>query len=206
MLQALSGVDFMGRWMPECHGSYEMYNKEFYWSDAYNLFKKPYHGGDDWETIRSTNLKKRFSGKVLIPVNGYNSERNGDLNATGQFDTAFGWYKPCGDLFDGMQMQYQEGNSLCFDCDGNLICFDSSELLGTDAGFFIDKRKLCEFLQDQGCSLIWTSLQEKAIHSSSWVTEGLPPHRLHLSGVYRLSSGCIQKVSEACTEQAVYYH
>lgn len=203
--QALNGVDFMGRWMPECHSRYEMYNKEFYWSDAYNFFRNPYYGGDDWESIDYENLKAHFSDKVLIPVIRYDSERNGDLNAADRFDNAFGWYKPCGALFNGMKMQYRDGNSLCFDSDGNLICFDSSELFGTDAGLFIEKKRLGDFLQTLGYSLIWTSLQEKEIISSSMRNEGLPLKRIHLSEVYWLNHGQIQKVSETSTEEPLYY-
>lgn len=203
--KSLNGVDFMGRWMPECHGSYEMYNKEFYWSDAYNFFRNPYYGGDGWESIGHLNLKARFSDKVLIPVIRYDSERNGDLNAIDQFNNSFGWYKPCGALFNGIKMQYQDGNSLFFDSDGNLICFDSSELFGTDAGLFIEKNRLCDFLQTLGYSLIWTSLQEKEIIGSSTHNEGLPSKRIHLSEVYRLNHGQIQKVSETSTEEPLYY-
>lgn len=48
LLESLHGRDFMGRWMPECCEDSVLFNKEFYWSDAYHFFKHPYYGNSEW--------------------------------------------------------------------------------------------------------------------------------------------------------------
>src|SRR5690554_6369777 len=42
---------YMGRWMPECSERYELYNREYYWSEAYPFFQTDYYSGADWTSI-----------------------------------------------------------------------------------------------------------------------------------------------------------
>lgn len=43
------------------------------------------------------------------------------------------------------------------------MCFESSELLNEDIGFFIKKESLLQFLKENGYSIFWTMLAEKRI-------------------------------------------
>jgi hypothetical protein len=205
LVKSLDGVDFMGRWMPEAHSNSAIFNKEYYWSDAYEFFKKQYYGEDAWSLINSHHLKSDFLGKVLIPVKCFYSERNGDLNVAGEYNS-LSWYKPCGEIFQKLKLQYRgDSNSLLFDSEGNLICFDSSELLGQDIGFFIAKDKFIEFLEDSNYSLIWTSLQEKRVLKPMDGHQfDLPPKAIHLSAVYAMKQGKIFKSSETLFEDKLY--
>ena len=94
LLECLNGHDFMGRWMPEASEDSEIYNKEFYWSDAYKFSKNPYCGNSEWVSLNPFRHEISFSEKILIPVRLYFSERKGDTIVKGDGDR-LSWFKIC---------------------------------------------------------------------------------------------------------------
>lgn len=199
LLQALNGADFMGRWMPEQQSSYKMYNKEFYWSDADAFFQDPYYGNAVWTRIESGALS--FREEIMIPVRHYSSERRGDLNLLGSEAAALDWYKPCEEIFSKLHLRYLRGSNCQFtDASGELVCFDSHEVLGDESGFYIRQDKLLEFLRECGYSLVWTSLCEKRILSPMNGRWDLPSKTLRMSSVYYLKDGEITQTSRVITK------
>lgn len=202
-LQALKGADFMGRWMPEQQEIYKMYNKEFYWSDANNFFKNSYYGNTDWTTIDRDEVS--FREKILIPVRQYYSERRGDLNVFGSEITALNWYKPCEEIFAKLSLQYLRGSNCQFvDASGELVCFDSREVLGDESGFYIRQDRLLSFLREYGYSLVWTSLCEKQILNLLGNQWDLPPKAIHMSSVYYLNGEELEQTSQVITEEKLF--
>lgn len=206
LICALSGVDFMGRWMPEAQSNSAMYNKEYYWSDAHTFFNNPYYCGLEWVNIDSDRLNYVFPGKVLIPVKQYYSERKGDLNCLNSEIASIYWHKPCEEIYTKLQLKYLKGSNSAFvDGAGELVCFDGSELIGNDTGFYIRYDKLLEFLKSSSYTLVWTSLCEKRILTPSFGKWDLPPKAIHMSSVYYLKDGKITKASETLFEDRLYY-
>ncbi len=204
LLQALRDADFMERWMPELQNNSEMYNKEYYWSDANTFFKSSYYGNADWTTINDSALL--FREKILIPVREYYSERRGDLNIYGPETFSLSWYKPCEEIYTKLGLQYAKGSNCKFvDSSGELICFDSSETLGDGSGFYIRQDKLSEFLDMCGYSLIWTSLCEKRILSPKGRKWDLPPKAIHMSSVYYFKDGKLVKTSVKLIEDTLFF-
>lgn len=159
-VEALLGKDFMGRWMAEPHENYHLYNKEYYWSEGFKFFQNPYYGGDEWVDISSYNDK--ISGalpKVLLPTFQYLSERTSDSFG----ENRPSWYKPCSELYEFLDLRYGEKNSILYDKNGRIICFDSIEVLNENIGFFIDQEMFNDFLKRNGYSTFWTLLAEKRI-------------------------------------------
>lgn len=202
-LQALATVDLMQCRMPELHSNSTIYNKEYFWSDADSFFKNPYYGYVDWETI--DDALPLFHEKVLIPVRQYFSERRGDINSWGTEATSLYWYKPCEELCSKLQLQYAtNSNSLFVDDTGNPICFDSSELLHEESGFYIRQDKLSEFLDACGYTMVWTSLGEKRVLRSMFRKWKLPPKAIHRCSVYCLRDNKLVRVSETIWEDKLY--
>ena len=202
----ISGVDFMGRWMPEAQSNSAMYNKEYYWSDAHTFFNNPYYCGLEWVNIDSDRLNCVFPEKVLIPVKQYYSERKGELNNLNSEIASIYWHKPCEEIYTKLQLKYLKGSNSAFvDSAGELVCFDSSELIGNDTGFYIRYDKLLEFLESSSYTLVWTSLCEKRILTPSFGRWDLPPKAIHMSSVYYLKDGKITKASETLFEDRLYY-
>ena len=206
LICALSGVDFMGRWMPEAQSNSAMYNKEYYWSDAHTFFNNPYYCGLEWVNIDSDRLNYVFPGKVLIPVKQYYSERKGALNCLNSEIASIYWHKPCEEIYTKLQFKYLKGSNSAFvDGTGELVCFDGSELIGNDTGFYIRYDKLLEFLKSSSYTLVWTSLCEKRILTPPFGRWDLPPKAIHMSSVYYLKDGKITKASETLFEDRLYY-
>ena len=206
LICALSGVDFMGRWMPEDQSNSTMYNKEYYWSDAYAFFNNPYYCGLEWVDIDSDHLNCAFQEKILIPVRQYYSERKGELNNLNSDRASIYWHKPCKELYTKLQLKYLKGSNSAFtDSDGELVCFDGLELIGNDTGFYIRYDKLLEFLESSSYTLVWTSLCEKRILSPIFRKWELPPKAIHMSSVYYLKDGKIIKANETLFEDKLYY-
>lgn len=197
LLASLTDVDFMGRWMPESPSNYSLYNREDYWSTGYAFFQCPYYGGCEWTMINSHALDTPFNHKILLPSIRYVSERDGDLVGVSSHNSALTWYKPCREIVQSLHLQYEDGsNSVFTDSDGNLVCFDSTELLEKDTGLFIREDKLIEFLEKNDYAIIWTSLCEKEILTSDFSKADTLNKRLHLSSVYTLQNHSI--VEHSC--------
>lgn len=177
----LNKKDFMGRWLSEPNEENSIYNREYYWSEAHDFFENPYYCGNTWCNISEHRNIEGLEEKVLLPTCIYFSENKGDLLEN---NNSYVWYKPCKDLFYKLNMEYGEENSILYNKEGEMICFDSQELLGEDIGFFIDKKTFLQYLNENGYSVFWTILAEKRIlgnrHS---LYKG--NKRYHISGVYR---------------------
>lgn len=159
-VKALENKDFMGRWLSEPNDNYYLYNKEYYWSEAYEFYHNPYYCGEDWVNLNDRGNLNVNNLLALIPSCRYVSERDGDsLDTTNSLT----WYKPCDELFSGLSMKYGSDNSTLYGADGKIICFDSNELLNEDVGLFIDKEKLKNFLELNEYKIVWTLLAEKRI-------------------------------------------
>ncbi|MBU3183253.1 SIR2 family NAD-dependent protein deacylase [Clostridium estertheticum] len=156
----LRDKDFMGRGLSEPSENYYLFNKEYYWSDAYHFYKDPYYCGDDWTGIDKYGNGDEKYIPVLIPTSKYITERKGDTVGEGNSNT---WYKPCMDLFESLDMKYGKDNSTLYNFEGDIICFDSSELLNEDIGFFINQESFCKYLEDHNYKVFWTILEEKRI-------------------------------------------
>lgn len=203
LLQALKDVDFMGRRMPKLQSNFEMYNKEYYWSDANTFYKSPDYGNTGWIAIDEDFFS--FQEKIMIPVREYYSERRGELNVWGSEMPALRWYKPCEEIYTKLRLKYMTGSNCQFvDSSGALICFDSSETFGDEVGFYIRQDKLSEFLDMCGYSLIWTSLREKRVLHPMGGKWDLPPKAIHMSSVYYFKDGELIKASEAFIEDTLF--
>ena len=194
LLTCLDGHDFMGRWMPEEGCDSDMYNKEYYWSDAYHFFRNPYYGNSEWVSFDEFRHDISFSEKILLPVRVYYSERKGDT-ITSKDNAPLSWYKISGDIFTFLNLEYGKDDRSClYDVQGNLVCFDSAELFGENLGYFIDQEQLSKYLNENELTLIWTSLSEKRIICSDHRASGIPPKAIHYSAVYRFNKGNIEQV------------
>lgn len=180
IMENLKNKDFMGRSASEPNDNYSLYNKEYYWSDAYRFFNNSYYCGDDIRDFHEFSDEDNENFKVLLPCCKYVTERKGDEVTENNLSS---WYKPCMKLFIDLNIQYGKGNSILYDSDGNIIGFDSSELLEEDIGFCINKNIFLRYLKEHNYSVFWTILSEKRIITERyWDNEKYK--QPHISGVY----------------------
>lgn len=179
----LKDADFMGRYLSEPNENYSLYNKEYYWSSGYQFFQTPYYGGEELTSLDKYGEKYTELPNVLVPTVKYLTEREGDLLYK---DSHSMWYKPCLELFEGLEMQYGKENSVLYGKNAEILCFDSIELLKEDIGFFISQEEFLDFLERKGYGIFWTVLAEKRI-----ITEFISGKKEypmpHISGMFYLN-------------------
>ena len=83
-----------------------------------------------------------------------------------------------------MRLKYGNGNSILYNDNDEIICFESSELINENIGFFIKKENFLRYLKEQGYSVFWTMLAEKRIIDTTYnYSQYKTPT---ISGVYTL--------------------
>ncbi|WP_444641239.1 hypothetical protein ACRQU7_12725 [Caproiciproducens sp. R1] len=194
-IETLSDADFMGRWAAEPNENYQLFNKEYYWSDGYRFFQNAYYCGEQWVNI--SNRYGKYSEvleKVLVPSFQYLSERPEDKFEDGSIS----WYKPCEEIFNTLQLVYGNEDATLYDRNGNIVCFDSKELLHDNIGFFMDANVFKDFLIKKGYAVFWTILAEKKILQGALSANKVSYSMPHISGVFYYDSdeSLVHKLSQ----------
>lgn len=148
---------FMGRWMPESVDRYEIFNREYYWSIAYQYFKSEYYGEDERDIYDKESGK--FISSVTIPVESYRWEEEFDKSK----DETISFIKPNIDIFKGMKLQYSDREGEFVDSNNELLCFDTNVYHNSKSNFLIKKKPFLEYLQENKLKIVWTILGEKQI-------------------------------------------
>lgn len=184
-IKTLSDTDFMGGWAAKPNDNYQLFNKEYYWSEGYRFFQNPYYCGEEWVNIDTHYGEySEVLEKVLVPSFRYLSERSGDNLGDGSIS----WYKPCGEIFNALQLVYGKEDTVLYDRNGNIASFDSSELLREEIGFFMDTNVFQEFLMQKGYAVFWTILAEKRIIQDTLSSEKVKFPMPHISGLFYYDS------------------
>ncbi|VDN47296.1 conserved protein of unknown function [Petrocella atlantisensis] len=191
-IESLKDKDFMGRWLPEPNDNGYLFNKEYYWSEAFEFYCSPYYCGEEWVVFDDRGELGLYDIFVLLPTSRYYTERDGDTidNAGSLY-----WYKPCLELVNELNMKYGRENSVLFGEDEKVSCFDSAELLNEDIGFFIDKEEMRSFLESKGYKVFWTLLAEKRILGDKHHRGTERYRQPHVSGVITLDDNSKYQVS-----------
>lgn len=173
----LKNKDFYGRWLNDPTRS-TLFNREYYWSEGYNFYNFDYN----WGAL--SNKKDCIDIAVMLTTCEYGAGCMGNELPDGKYPS---WKKPCSLLFHGLSMQYGGGDSILNDECGNVVAFDSKELLGEKIGLFIKKESLMEYLEKNNLTVLWTTLSEKwAFYPRS--SQRTSYNRLHRSTIVTLDS------------------
>jgi hypothetical protein len=147
--------NFWGNWMPSESNTYQMFNREYYWSKAYDFFQSPYYErSEEW-----TNLKHGYPNKVALTTDVYYWEEEHDYSKEGTLNIL----KPSKIIFDGLEMKYANKDGQYRDKDGNLICFEASVENRTHQCLLVNKEKLLKFLDDNDLTICWALIGEKRV-------------------------------------------
>ena len=144
--------------MPESRSRTTLMSREYYWSDAFRFFAKPYYNGQAFHDVHD-DKKGTLAGKVHLPVEDYLWEKNND--ASTQANISF--YKPSALLFDGMQMRQTHAEGVMTGASGEIICLDPSVNEKGPSCLLVRKKPFIEFLKTEKLCLFWTLRGEKQI-------------------------------------------
>lgn len=176
-----SDSNFNGRWFPEIRETYQMFCREFAWSDSFkdvfdNGKRDIYIDSDEFEIKKTIKpIIKENSENILLDFeeNEYKTKKQNLIGQVIQSYLIYLWecqydasqkdsislYMPCKEIIDCFKLTQKQYDG-CF-YDGNqLIVYDGSRS-GIDDGLLIRKDYLECFLKTKHLKLFWTCLGEK---------------------------------------------
>jgi hypothetical protein len=175
----------MGIWRPEENERYELFNREYYWSDAFNYFQNEYYGGPEWRNI--VDPKTGMSLTKFV-VTGYNYRWEAEKDYSDKDATSL--LKPCKTIFEGMGLLYSDlENEYCNE-QGDVVCFAQNCKIDDQRYLLIKKEPFERFLKKQKLSVVWTISGEKQVLSMADVPKILQKW-LAFSGAYELKNGVV---------------
>ncbi len=170
--------NFWGNWMPESRNRYEMYNRESYWSPAYDFFQQSYYSGELWRKASKGDGTGEFD--VMVATDNYMWEKSINL------------IKPSKHIFENMGLQYSEKDGEFIDSDGKVICFDPSVSFDCKSFLLVRKNEFIKYLEENNLKVAWTMIGEKQIIGGSFSRQHNREHNyMELSGSYKLKGNSI---------------
>lgn len=169
---------FWGRWMPESRDMYQIFSREYYWSPAYNSFKKPYYSGELWQEVQARGTDECI-GKVAVTAENLLWEEEYDCSK----EMTISILKPNEIIFNGMHMLFAKREGELVDSDDKVLCFDPSVYNETLSCLLVRKNEFHDFLRKNNLEILWTILGEKQVLGGSM--DGVRElKRLEISGTY----------------------
>ena len=145
--------NFFGRWMPENRECFEVYDREYYWSDAFNSL----YDSDLWD-----DLVDDFSvvGQVGKTCYHYFWENEQDFSK----ENTLSYLKPSKLLYDILKIHPSEYDGKYSNQMGEIVCEDPSVDGMENSSLLVRKDELLKALNENGLDIFWTILGEKYIH------------------------------------------
>jgi hypothetical protein len=174
LLAWLQGKNFMGRWMPELEGMYEVFVGEFPWAPACAQYNNQ---EDVWG--RGGN---RLPTPVVVTATNYTCESS---SPDCSIDHTISALMPAAWLIQKMNLRWSGGNFNFVDSNNKAVALDPSTEEAGPSALLISKDHIEQFLEENKLMLIWTVLGERQLvggHSQEW------HGRLEVSGVYSLQA------------------
>jgi hypothetical protein len=176
--------NWMGRWMPESHESYDIFLGEFFWSPVFKILDSSYYS---WQRS-PRHGEGKIPAEILVANDEYSQVSTGfDCSIEENIFINL----PCRFLLDGMNLNWRgiEGN--WYDGREQLIAFDPSVRWQGPGVLLLRRDALLEFLDRQKLTLFWTLLGEKMMIGGAMFREDYKGH-LEINGAYILKDNLVR--------------
>jgi hypothetical protein len=173
LLSWLQEQNFMGGWMPESEGMYEVFVGEFPWAPACTQY-------NNQEDVWGRN-GDRLPAPVVVTTTSYTRESS---SPDCSIDETISALMPSAWLIQQMGLRWSGGNFRYVDSSNELAALNPSVEEAGPSALLISKEKLIRFLNENQFVLFWTVLGERLLvggHSQEW------NGRMELSGCYSIS-------------------
>ena len=177
---------FMGRWMPESTNRYQLFNREYYWSEAFEFFKSDYYSGKDWVEVTDRDSSTKIADVCVTSIN-YLWEEEFDKSKT----ETLSFLKPCALIFEKMDLAHGLDDGTYVDESGGVVCFAAEVLHKTKPHLLVKKEPFLEMLKENDLEVVWTLLGEKGVIGGS-LTSDHDYGRIEFSGTFYCSDGIIE--------------
>lgn len=139
---------YMGRWMPEGSDRYELFNREYYWSEAFQSFKSDYYSGSIWTKVTGRDSGAKIADVSVTSIN-YLWEKEFDKSKT---DT-LSFLKPSSLIFEKTGLNCSETEGSYEDTDGNIARFATEALTDSEKYLFIKKDPFLRILNENNLDI-----------------------------------------------------
>ena len=160
-----SSQHFMGRWMPEGGDRYQLFNREFYWSEAFQFFKSDYYGGSDWTSVSDQESRTKIADVSTTSIN-YLWEEEFDKSKV----ETLSFLKPSNLIIEKMGLISGEIEGSFKDPNGALVCFAAEAIYASEAHLLVKKDPFLRMLRENGFEIVWTLLGEKGVIGGSFTS------------------------------------
>ncbi len=150
--------EFDRSWVPDNSERYEVFSREFYWSSAYEYFKKDYYCGMENHEIYDYPKQKEVC-QVMTTINRFLWEEEFDYSK----DDTIRFLKPSKHIFNKMGLEYSANEGEFINKQGELICFDPSVNNDSQSFLLINKDAFLKYLEENEIRLLWLVYGEKDI-------------------------------------------
>lgn len=133
LIHWLKDQHFMGGWFPEGHDRYQVFSREYYWSQAYQFFDNPYYGGNDWEKVYDQLSLDNVIAHVLPTSEWHRWESGAD------YKNQPSYLAPREYMYSAMKLQYSKNIGEWLNENGQVVCFDPSVRQGCPSSLIAKK-------------------------------------------------------------------
>lgn len=144
--------NFFLRWMPENRECFEIFDKEYYWSDAfYSLY-----GSELWSNLLDVST---IVGRVGTTCYQYFWENKRDFSK----ENTLSYFKPSELLYDILKLHPSEYDGKYLNRMCEIVCVDPSVDGKENSSLLVHKDELLNALDENSLDVFWTILGEKDI-------------------------------------------
>lgn len=182
---------FAGMEMPQSHDTYQLFNREYYWSPAFRYFQTDYYNGVHWKKVKDQRRDKTIA-EVMVTSESYHWEEEYDASK----ESTLHLLKPCVELYEKLDMAYSDQEGEFVDKEGALVCFDPAASHQSNSFLLVRKDAFVKYLQENDLKILWTVFGEKNIIGGWLNSKAEYTGRQLINGVYYLTdAGVMGNVS-----------
>ncbi len=176
---------YMGRWMPESTDRYQLFNREYYWSEAFKFFKSDYYSGSDWVTVTDKKTRAEIADVGVTSI-GYRWGEEFDQSKT----ETLSFLKPSFLIFNNMKLKHGSQEGSYVDEANNIVCFAAEALNDTKAHLLVKKEPFLKMLKENDLEIVWTLLGKKGVIGGS-LSSNHNYGRIEFSGSFYLEQNVV---------------
>lgn len=151
----LNTKNYMGRRFPEATDYYQLFNREFTWSDSYENLSF-----SSWVSVDSSIGEETDANGTVWEVMPAYMEYTWEKGYDASQSNTISFQIPCKEIIDYFSLEQGEYDGFFYDAKGVLVAFDG-RLNQCSSGIVIRRDYLNQFLEGNDYALFWICLGEK---------------------------------------------
>ncbi|MGL4926141.1 MAG: AVAST type 2 anti-phage system protein Avs2 [Plesiomonas shigelloides] len=186
---------YMGRWMPESSDRYQLFNREYYWSEAFHCIESECYSDSDWISVSEPDSQAKIADVSVTAIN-YLWEEEFDKSK----NEVLRFLKPSNLIFKKMGLRYGniEGNFI--DQNDSIVCFASEAIHDSKPHLLVKKEPFVRMLNENRFKIVWTLLGEKGVIGGS-TNSSYHYGRQEFSGTFYFEHNQIKGSHKTCSMQ-----